>query len=831
MRNISKQFRELLDGDRHLMYYADIILADGTEINLTNRNLMQGDGFKIEDAVSNSGVFDIGAVIIGQLTLRIDNQDDTYSNYDFSGAVVAAYVGAVLPDKTVEKVRMGTYTVDEAQSSDFLITLKCIDNLSKFDKPYSESKLKYPATLNEIVRDACAVCDVTLQTVAFDNDDFVIEKHPADEAATFREVLRWVAQISVKFCRCDAYGGLTLGWYNQKAFEDIDRLDGGFFSPWSGNDTVSGGTFKPWTEDNVIDGKTFQNQNTYHHLFALFSQSVSTDDVVITGVSVEEQPEEPNTEAIIYTTGQEGYIVSIERNALIQSGNGAMIAEYLGKKLIGLRFREAKFSHISDPSIEAGDVAYLTDRRQNVYQILVSSTTFKAGDSQDTESCAETPMQNSSTRFSEATKNYIAARKLIEKEKTAREKALEDLNLKLAESSGLYTSKDQLEDGSYIYYMHDKPVLSESMIVWKMTANAFGVSTDGGKTWNAGLTVDGDAITRILSAVGINFDWAHGGTIKLGGKDNQNGSLEIYDAAGEMIGHWNNLGAGIKGKVESDEGEIAGFRLSKEGLVSDISGPANYSLADLKLLRQILLSLTDQTDELLKAYDTNGDGKLSSADALLVQRYMIGAETPPTITGEIKINPGSTDKVIEITGKEGVFSTRKTRLGIGIVESTMMQSEHIMTRGISVGPYKEGGDNGTYIGEDRINVNGHDVVLENNDIFDMYTPTTHGGAIKIKNARIMIQWNSMRIYVSGAMSQWGSLYETMEIGSLSWDIPFAETPHTTVSAYCPDEPTDIIVSRYKAPTATSPGSVFLVRATPVNELKTYEIVAFGIGKY
>ena len=37
------------------------------------------------------------------------------------------------------------------------------------------------------------------------------------------------------------------------------------------------------------------------------------------------------------------------------------------------------------------------------------------------------------------------------------------------------------------------------------------MSTDGGKTWNAGTLVDGTTITKILNAIGINADWINAG--------------------------------------------------------------------------------------------------------------------------------------------------------------------------------------------------------------------------------------------------------------------------------------------------------------------------------
>jgi hypothetical protein len=71
---------------------------------------------------------------------------------------------------------------------------------------------------------------------------------------------------------------------------------------------------------------------------------------------------------------------------------------------------------------------------------------------------------------------------------------------------------------------------------------AFSVSTDGGKTWNAGFDSSGNAVVNVLNAIGVNADWIHGGTLYLGGSNNVNGSLKIYDASGNTIGTFDKNG-------------------------------------------------------------------------------------------------------------------------------------------------------------------------------------------------------------------------------------------------------------------------------------------------
>ena len=74
MLNISNQFQnELFNDNRDYLCYADITLADGTVLNLENEDIWT-DSFSIEDAVSGTSSFDIGAAIINKLTLSSSDE-------------------------------------------------------------------------------------------------------------------------------------------------------------------------------------------------------------------------------------------------------------------------------------------------------------------------------------------------------------------------------------------------------------------------------------------------------------------------------------------------------------------------------------------------------------------------------------------------------------------------------------------------------------------------------------------------------------------------------------------------------------------------------------
>ena len=228
-----------------------------------------------------------------------------------------------------------------------------------------------------------------------------------------------------------------------------------------------------------------------------------------------------------------GYVIEIEGNPFTKEENVDTILDWLGASLLGHYFRRASLTHGSDPSIEAGDVAIvIMPDGQTCYPIHVSKTTFNTGSAQATVSAAEAPLRNESTRYSNTTKSINSISKIVRQQFSSRDAAYADLVHALSDYSGLYmtTEPDEVNGGD-MYYLHDQQTLEGSTNVWKITAGGWGVSTDGGQTWNAGITAYGVMVANLISATGILFDWAEGGTLTLGGSGNGNGILVIKDSS------------------------------------------------------------------------------------------------------------------------------------------------------------------------------------------------------------------------------------------------------------------------------------------------------------
>lgn len=546
MLNVSAKWQRavMLDNDIKVNCFADIVTASGEKIPISDSELWV-NGFEVNDSTSSNGTFTIGALIAGKLKIKLNNIYEDYSKYDFDKASVTAYVSKSFSDGTSEKLKIGEYRVSETSYDGSLITLTCLDNINNFNREY-DSNLSYPTTAYEVVRDACIKCDVPFTMARFDNSDYVINEIPSDnQKLTYGQVIAYILQLSGLWGKCGHDGELLIGWYDMSQFGS-QNYNGGTFStkttPYSDGDTLNGGNFTDYSSGDSVDGGTFTETRNYHNIYTQKDLNVATDDVVITGVKVTVTSKEDKTKDVNALAGKEGYVVSISDNPFISADKAQTVANYIFKKIGGMRFRPLDATLLSNPLIESGDVALVTDRKQNTYSCFISNRTFTVGSGTKISCDAENASRNSADKFSSETKAVVQARKVAQAQLSVYDKQMQLLTQLMSQSLGLFKTEQKQEDGSIIYIMHNKADLNSSNIQWKMTANGLAVSNDYGKTWNAGVDKDGNAVFNIMSAIGINFDWAHGGTLTLGGENNVNGKQYVKDANGKILITLDNKG-------------------------------------------------------------------------------------------------------------------------------------------------------------------------------------------------------------------------------------------------------------------------------------------------
>lgn len=365
MRTASTAFKEKIkSSSRNFINTAVITLKSQVELNITNADILFS-GLELEDSVGSDTTFNVlGSTIINKCTLTLYNGSEEYSDYDFEGAHIAVYTALDI-DGTTETIQLGVYTVEDATYTTSSIVLSALDNMSKFDISYSESQLIYPATLNDIVTEACLKCGVIFNSAGSDfiYDTFVVDNPPNATTCTFRDVIGWVATINGTFARCNSAGQLEFRWFDTSNTENLPSID------------------------------------------SLYSQDIAVSDIAITGITITATiTTEEATTNISSSVGTDDYKITINDNPFVTEDNIDTIANQLANKILGLSFRRCNVTCVSNPLLEAGDVAVLTDAKGNEHRILITRVTFSPTANQKVVCGADTPSRNSATLYSSDTR-------------------------------------------------------------------------------------------------------------------------------------------------------------------------------------------------------------------------------------------------------------------------------------------------------------------------------------------------------------------------------------------------------------------------------------------
>ncbi len=513
MIQVSEEFRKAMDERRDFRCCGEVTLADGSELVLTEDDLTLS-GNSVTDGAGDQRL-PLGTAVSRTAVVEIMNDDGHLDGYDFFGARLRLWLVFALAE-TEERIDFGRFTVLEPETWGETVTVSACDDMYRADKPYV-TDLPFPATLGTMFRDICERCDIPYSTAAFPHQDFAVAS-PPDGEMTFRQVLGYIAMLAGGNARVSRDGRMEILAY------DFSRAPDHVLAAWD-------------------------------------SLKTDTDDILITGLetTVTGTDETGRTVRTRVLEGEEGYVLCLE-NPLF-AGEERQALALIGQGLIGARFRRFSGEHAAYPMAEFMDTASVVDRKGNAYATVLTDVDFVFCGSTALANSAEPAIRSSSRYVTPEVKARIAARELVEREKTERETAMERLAGLLSQSGGLFSTEQTLEDGSHIYYLHNKPTMAGSSNIIKLTADAIGLSLDGGATWPYGFTVTGEMVMGIIQAEGLNADWVRFGTL----------ARERVEGLDEMAASFQVLQERIESKVwqtDIDEAVDSASQTTMEQVVS-----------------------------------------------------------------------------------------------------------------------------------------------------------------------------------------------------------------------------------------------------------------------
>ena len=558
MKATTPKFKQIMASGnaREYVVKIDLTLADSdtnpTVLHLTEADIWN-DTFSIETASSGTSSFDIGTAVIGQCKFSLNNFDERFNQYDFFNASAVVWIGLVGDiDNNEHQVyyRVGFFTVDEPTFAGALIQLILLDNMWRFDVPMIT--LNYPISCLNAILAICSHCDVQLdQTVQFHGASFTISEAPEGiDNMNCREFIQYVAMIGCNFCIITPEGKLKLRWYEGSPGTIEDELDGGTFdtstTPYSDGDNADGGNLTDYTSGDSYDGGSFVDDNVY--FTRNFNLSVGTDEITITGVKF-------TLGDTAHTIGTTGYVLELE-NPLVNESNVNSVLNLIWDVLENFKLRTFNLTTTSNYPAEVGDCCVIKDYKGNYIVSWITINSFKFA-SHQLQCNAIAPTRTLTKRYSKIVQAAVEeARQAAGQVISNYDLAVQMMNSLAVNAMGGYEEYEDLPTGGRVWYLSNMPITKDATTgvctfesgstVYKKSGSGFFVSRDGGTTWVNGYDMStGELVVNVLDAIGINFDWARGGTLTLGGLLNGNGVLSILDSLNVEKVHGDNEGLKI----------------------------------------------------------------------------------------------------------------------------------------------------------------------------------------------------------------------------------------------------------------------------------------------
>ena len=601
MLEISAELLKEYAEHKDIEYTASVVLSSGDTITLTEDDFVLGGCNILRD--NGADVLPLGYVYCTQLTLSLYDKS-IFQKIDFFNAQITVN-GSYTYSSGTFLFRLGTYTITEPMLRGATIELVGYDDVYKADKPCSiTGSMRVTALFERCCYDCGINIDknrVTAGIRAFpSNWDSVTTEATVPDGLSYRQVMGMCAMIfgaNVYISPFDNY--VYVLPLRASSAATIISYWGGVFdaaTPYETGDVVNGGSFNPWNSGDSADSGSIDTTDIIMFSDPLNPPTLGTSEIIIGGVRMGNDEKE-------YKYGS-GYLLTVE-NRLFE-GNEQSAIDIIGTAVEGVAFRTFELEYTSYPFADLMQRIVFVDRQGRGNPSLITHmdiqlrgvSRFKCtGDSPDraySKDSYRSAVKIASNAMKAANNALVQARADL----TAYDEEVQRLAKLIANAFGAFETEEVLQDGSKIYYMHDKPSLAASTTIWKRSIEGFVVSTDGGQTWNAGMDASGRAVVNILSAVGIYADWIKTGTISsVGGSSYwnlntgefntvsaersvriSNGYYMAYDSDGRLVGRIGaskiRYGDGIV--IDKPITGIYGYKSLTLGLIGEGGGVTYY---------------------------------------------------------------------------------------------------------------------------------------------------------------------------------------------------------------------------------------------------------------
>lgn len=143
----------------------------------------------------------VGSFAKNSVSVELLNYDNAYSN--LKGTYIKSLFGTIYIDDI------------EAVQENISIKLKGYDYTQKFDEIYDITKFTFPLSLKEWRNQICNLLEVDFEDNIFPNSDVILAEKPyIREKATYRDVIKMIAQAGASYAFVDYQDVLHFAWFD-----------------------------------------------------------------------------------------------------------------------------------------------------------------------------------------------------------------------------------------------------------------------------------------------------------------------------------------------------------------------------------------------------------------------------------------------------------------------------------------------------------------------------------------------------------------------------------------------------------------------------------------
>lgn len=186
---------------------------------------------------------------------------------------------------------------------------------------------------------------------------------------------------------------------------------------------------------------------------------------------------------------------------------------------------------ISDFAVDVGDMFDITNTNDVKYLTYIMGNTweFNGAVSQTWTAKGENELNN--TYSSKGPINQQIENIVKEQIPNAKQEAIEKATELLTKFNGGYVVK---KDGEL--FIADNEDIDKAQHIWRWNINGLGYSSTGiDGPYGLAITMDGKIVADFITTGTMSAERINGGTLKLGGNNNTNGSVQVVDANGKNL--------------------------------------------------------------------------------------------------------------------------------------------------------------------------------------------------------------------------------------------------------------------------------------------------------